>query len=41
LIALALDGARRLGSDYLRPEHLTTAQEWLGRRMAERNSPNA
>lgn len=41
LIALALDGARRLGSHYLRPEHLTAAQEWFGRRMSERDSTNA
>jgi len=41
LMALALDGARRLGGDYLRPEHLTTAQEWFARRIAERDSTNA
>jgi glutamate--cysteine ligase len=41
LIALALDGAHRLGSGYLRVEHLATAQEWFGRRMAERDSTNA
>jgi glutamate--cysteine ligase len=41
LLALALDGAGRLGSDYLRPEHLATAQEWFARRMAERNSTSA
>ena len=33
LIALALDGARRLGSEYLRPAHLAAAQEWFDRKV--------
>jgi glutamate--cysteine ligase len=41
LIALALDGARRLGADYLRPEHLAAAQEWFGRKLAEHESADA
>ena len=41
LIALALDGARRLGADYLRAEHLAAAQEWFGRKLAEHESANA
>ena len=41
LIALALDGARRLGDDYLRPLHLVAAQEWFGRKLAEHESTNA
>jgi glutamate--cysteine ligase len=41
LIALALDGARRLGADYLQPAHLAAAQEWFGRKLAERDSTNA
>ena len=41
LIGLALDGARRLGSDYLRPEHLAGAQEWFSQRLAEPDSTDA
>jgi len=41
LIALALDGARRLGSDYLRPEHLTVAEEWFSQRVAAGDATNA
>ena len=41
LMALAVDGSRRLGADYLRPAHLTTAQEWFDRRIAERDSQSA
>lgn len=41
LIALAIDGARRLGADYLRPAHLAAAQEWFDKKVAERNSTNA
>jgi glutamate--cysteine ligase len=41
LTALALDGAERLGSDYLRPSHLVAAREYFTRRMAEGHSKNA
>jgi glutamate--cysteine ligase len=41
LTALALDGARRLGAEYLQPAHLATAQEWFSRKLAERDSTNA
>ena len=41
LTGLALDGARRLGADFLRPAHLATAQEWFARKLAERESTNA
>jgi glutamate--cysteine ligase len=41
LIALALDGARRLGGEYLRPMHLAAAHEWFDQRVSERNSTNA
>jgi glutamate--cysteine ligase len=41
LTALALEGGRRLGGDYLRPEHLAKAQEWFGQRVTEDDSINA
>jgi len=41
LIVLALDGARRLGSDYLRPSHLAAAHEYFARKVAERDPTNA
>jgi glutamate--cysteine ligase len=41
LTALALDGARHLGADYLRPAHLAEAQEWFARKLVERDSTNA
>jgi glutamate--cysteine ligase len=34
LTALALDGARRLGADYLRPSHLATADHYFARALA-------
>jgi glutamate--cysteine ligase len=41
LIALSLEGARRLGGEYLRPAHLVAAQEWFGRKLRELDSANA
>lgn len=34
LTALALNGARRLGSDYLRPSHLAAAEQYFARALA-------